>query len=189
MNTAEQLQERFNYANYSQWSEDERWELIDGEPYAMNAPLRIHQEIIFDLGRQVGNYLQGKPCKGYVAPFDVRLPESNESDDQIETVVQPDLLVVCDQSKLDDKGCRGAPDWIVEVLSPSTAVKDMETKRLLYQQHGVRECWIIHPTEQWVMIYCLNLQGEYELPRIIALEETIAVSIFEDLQIDWEFLQ
>lgn len=189
MNTAEQLKDHFYYADYCQWPKDERWELIDGTAHAMNAPLRIHQEIAFELGRQVGNYLQGKSCKGYVAPFDVRLPQQDEADDQIDTVVQPDLLVVCDQSKLDRKGCRGAPDWIVEILSPSTAVKDMGLKRLLYQQHGVREYWIIHPTEQWVMIYCLNEKGVYDLPSVLSLEENISVSIFEDLVIEWEFLK
>ncbi len=189
MNTAEQLKDHFNYADYCQWLDNERWELINGISYAMNTPLRIHQEILFELGGQVGNYLQGKSCKGYMAPFDVCLPQQNEADDQIDTVVQPDLLVVCDHSKLDKKGCRGAPDWIVGVLSPSTAIKDMSTKRMLYQQHGVREYWIIHPSEQWVMIYCLNSDGEYELPSVIALEGNISVSIFKDLQIDWDFLE
>ncbi len=103
MTTAEQLKDHFYYADYCNWSESERWELIEGIAYAMNAPLRIHQEIVGELGGQIRNYLQGKSCKWYVAPFDVRLPQQDEADDQIDTVVQPDLLVVFDLSKLDKK--------------------------------------------------------------------------------------
>jgi Uma2 family endonuclease len=189
MNLAYKIQPRFTYADYSRWPEDERWELIHGDAYAMAAPLRIHQEIIMELAWRIRSYLEGKPCKIYVAPLDVRLPQGNENDDAVDTVVQPDIAVICDKSKLDAKGCRGAPDWIIEVLSPSTAIKDMDDKRRLYEAHGVREYWLIHPTERWGMIYLLNPQGKHDLPRMFALEQATAVAIFPDLSLDWAFLQ
>ena len=188
MNASLKIQRFFTYADYCRWPNDERWELIHGKASAMTAPLRIHQKIVFEIGRQIGNYLQGKSCEVYVAPFDVRLPQSNEADELVDTVVQPDISVICDSVKLDDKGCRGAPDWIIEVLSPSSAFKDMDTKRKLYQIHGVREYWIIHPVDQWGMVYVLNAQGCYPAPSIFALENTTQVSIFPDLSIEWQFI-
>ncbi len=188
MNTAEQLQQKYTYADYAQWPEDERWELIDGVPYAMTAPQRLHQDIVFELGRQIGNYLQGKPCKGYTAPFDVRLPRQDEADAKVETVVQPDLSVICDPSKLDKQGCRGAPDWIVEVLSPSTALKDMDSKRSLYQRHGVQEYWIIHPEDRWILVYTLDAQGRYGQPGVFGMDEPTVVQRFPELSIDWSFM-
>ena len=188
MNTAEQLHPKYSYADYAQWPEDERWELIDGVPYAMTAPQRLHQDIVFELGRQIGNYLQGKPCKGYTAPFDVRLPRQDEADAKVETVVQPDLSVICDPSKLDKQGCRGAPDWIVEVLSPSTALKDMDSKRSLYQRHGVQEYWIIHPEDRWILVYTLDAQGRYGQPGVFGMDEPTVVQRFPELSIDWSFM-
>ncbi|MFI3119885.1 MAG: Uma2 family endonuclease [Methylococcaceae bacterium] len=188
MNTAEQLHPKYSYADYAQWPEDERWELIDGVPYAMTAPQRLHQDIVFELGRQIGNYLQGKPCKGYTAPFDVRLPRQDEADAKVETVVQPDLSVICDPSKLDKQGCRGAPDWIVEVLSPSTALKDMDSKRGLYQRHGVQEYWIIHPEDRWILVYTLDAQGRYGQPGVFGMDEPTVVQRFPELSIDWSFM-
>ncbi len=188
MNTAEHLQQKYSYADYAQWPEDERWELIDGVPYAMTAPQRLHQDIVFELGGQVRNYLQGKPCKGYTAPFDVRLPRQDEADAKVETVVQPDLSVICDPSKLDKQGCRGAPDWIVEVLSPSTALKDMDSKRSLYQRHGVQEYWIIHPEDRWILVYTLDAQGRYGQPGVFGMDEPTVVQRFPELSIDWSFM-
>ena len=119
------MSERFTYGDYRRWPEEERWELIGGEVYDMcPAPTRIHQDFVVELAIQIGSFLRDKPCRLYIAPFDVRLPEADETDDEVNTVVQPDVVVICDPAKLDDKGCRGAPDWIIEVLSPRTAVKD-----------------------------------------------------------------
>ncbi len=188
MNTAEQLHPKYSYADYAQWPEDERWELIDGVAYAMTAPQRLHQDIVSELCRQVGNYLYGKSCKFYVAPFDVRLPRQDEADAKVETVVQPDLSVICDPSKLDKQGCRGAPDWIVEVLSPSTALKDMDTKRSLYQRHGVQEYWIIHPEDRWILVYTLDAQDRYGQPGVFGMDEPTVVQRFPDLNIDWSFM-
>jgi Uma2 family endonuclease len=184
-----QLQPHYTYADYRQWPEDQRWELIDGEIYAMTAPLRIHQDIVTELGRQIGNFLQSKLCKLYIAPFDVRLPHKNEADDRVDTVVQPDISIICDPSKLDKLGCRGAPDWIIEVLSPSTALKDMNSKRSLYEQHGVQEYWIIHPEDRWIMVYLLNAQATYGKPEIFGMDEPTAAQLFPDFQVDWAFMQ
>lgn len=188
MNTAEHLHPKYTYADLAQWPEDERWELIEGIPYAMTAPQRLHQEIVSELCRQIGNYLQGKTCKFYVAPFDVRLPYKDEADNDVESVVQPDISVICDPSKLDKKGCRGAPDWLIEVLSPSTALKDMNAKRSLYQQHGVQEYWIIHPEDRWIMAYTLDEQGRYGQPGVFGMAEATLVQRFSDLSIDWSFM-
>ncbi|MDD5113776.1 MAG: Uma2 family endonuclease [Methylobacter sp.] len=188
MSTAEKLQQRYTYADYAQWPDDKRWELINGEVHAMTAPLRLHQDIVFELAGQVRNYLRGKPCKGYVAPFDVRLPRDDEADDKVETIVQPDLSVICDQSKLDKLGCRGIPDWIVEVLSPSTMLKDMNTKRSLYEQHGLKEYWLVHPEDRWLMVYTLDEQGRYGQPGVFGMDEPTAVQLFPDLSIDWSFI-
>lgn len=192
MNTAEKLQQTYTFADYATWSDDERWELFDGVPYAMTAPLRIHQEIVLEMGRQISNYLkstQDRRCKVYVAPFSVRLPKQNEADDQIDTVVEPDIVVVCDKSKLDRKGCRGAPDWVVEVISPSSGIHDMNTKRDLYERHGIREYWIVHPDEPWVMVYTLSPQGTYGKPAVLAMDTPTPVNLFPELAIDWSFMQ
>jgi len=188
MKPAKQTQLGFTYGDYRQWPEDERWELIAGEAYAMSpAPTRTHQTVLVEILRQVANFLEGKPCQVFVAPFDVRLPEREESDDEIETVVQPDLAVVCDASKLDEKGCRGAPDWVIEVLSPSTASKDHVRKKSLYERHGVREYWLVHPTDQLLTRYLLEGKGFGP-----ALIEEIAgfteVVVLPGLAIEWGFM-
>ncbi|WP_020395213.1 Uma2 family endonuclease [Thiolinea disciformis] len=188
MSTAPQVNQTYTYKDYQHWPEDEHWELIDGVAYSMTAPARIHQKIVLELGRQISNFLQGKTCEVYVAPFAVRLPKHQEADDQIDTVVEPDVSVICDLNKLDEAGCRGAPDWIIEVLSPSTTFKDMHTKRNLYEKVGVREYWIVQPTESWVMIYLLDAHGQYGKPELFKLEAVSPVSVFPALLIDWSFL-
>jgi len=128
---------RHTYPEYCRWPEDARWELIDGIAYAMPpAPSRRHQEVLGELFRQVANALAGHPCRPFIAPFDVRLPRAGEADDAIDTVVQPDLSVACDPGKLDERGCRGAPDGVVEVLSPATAGHDHIIKRGVYERTG-----------------------------------------------------
>ena len=188
MPLAIQENDKYTYKEYRQWPNEERWELIDGAPHAMTAPSRIHQKIVFELGRQIGNSLLDSDCEGYVAPFDVRLPNGHEADDQVDTVVQPDLLVVCDQDKLDDKGCRGAPDWIVEVISPSTALVDLNLKRDLYQKHGVQEYWIVHSLDRWVMVYLLSGNGSYGIPETFGMDEPMVVQRLNGVSIDWAFL-
>ena len=150
-------EEHYTYADYCKWGDDERWELIRGVPYAMSpAPASKHQSIIGALHLQLGNFLKGKSCKVFLSPFDVRLNFDTDDD----TVVQPDLLVVCNQTKIDDKGCNGAPDMVIEVLSPSSARYDRSVKFRLYQQSGVLEYWIIDPETQTVQAHILD-DGRY----------------------------
>lgn len=175
---------RHTYADYASWPEDERWEIIDGIAYAMApAPSRLHQEVVLELARQIANALLGKPCQVYIAPFDVRLPRPGESDDQIENVVQPDVSVICDPSKLDDRGCRGAPDWVIEVLSPQTAAHDQIVKRDLYERHGVQEFWLIHPGDQLAMVYLLE-GGAYGKPLVRELGGELDSSAVPGVSVD-----
>lgn len=177
--------ENYTYADYLSWPEEERWELIDGIPYNMTpAPSRVHQEISVELARQMANYLIGKTCRLYTAPFDVRLPQGEEKEEEIGTVVQPDLLVVCDESKLDERGCKGPPDLIVEILSPQTAAKDMKTKRDLYERVGVKEYWLVDPNNKTVLIYMAGSDGRYGRPEAYAAGEQVQVGIFPDLILD-----
>jgi Uma2 family endonuclease len=175
-----------NYAEYLGWPEPTRYELIDGTAYAMApAPSRRHQEILLELARQVANALQGNPCRPFIAPFDVRLPRSDEADEQVDTVVQPDLSVVCDPAKLDERGCRGAPVWVVEVLSPSTAGHDHILKRTVYERAGVQEYWLLHPQDRIVTIYRLE-DGRYAVPEVRELHGRQPLGVPVEAEIDWD---
>jgi len=149
---AVQPDKRYTYADLEKWTGDERYELIDGVPYMMAAPSRVHQEISGELFRQLANFLLGKPCKVYAAPFDVRL-NAHDKDDR---VVQPDIVVVCDRSKLNEKGCVGAPDLVVEILSPTTQGRDRLLKFNKYFEAGVREYWIVDPEDKYVTVHVLT---------------------------------
>ena len=175
----------FTYADYRAWPDDERWELIDGEAYAMAAPGLAHQTVVGELFRQIANHLVDKPCRPFVAPFDVRLPRGNEADDDVTTVVQPDISVICDPAKLDERGCRGAPDWVIEVLSPSTAAKDQIQKLAAYERAGVAEVWLVHPTDHVISVYTLSADGGYGKPAIHETTGTLAPGLFPDLLIEW----
>jgi len=179
-------QERFTYADYLTWPDEERWELIDGVPYSMSpAPNRMHQKVSAVLFNQIFNHLKGKTCEAYSAPFDVRLPETPKvSDEQIETVVQPDIVVICNPEKLDDRGCKGAPDLVIEILSPSTAEHDLKDKFYLYQRVGVLEYWIANQTDRTLMIFKLNAAGEYGRPEMYGSRDMVAVPLLGDLEID-----
>ena len=171
----------YTYADYLKWQFDESVELIRGKLYWMSpAPKRMHQSASVRLGNAIFNYLDGKQCEVYEAPFDVRLPVQNKKKpDQIHTVVQPDICVICDAAKLDDDGCVGAPDWVIEITSPRTAKKDFDEKFHLYQQSGVREYWIVQPKEKAINVYTLE-NGEYALVDIYESGE-IPCRIFPDL--------
>jgi Uma2 family endonuclease len=182
---ANSLQDHFTYGDYCSWDDGERWELIDGEAYCMSpAPTRLHQEILGGLHAQIYTSLTGKPCRVYMAPFDIRLPKGNEADALIDTVVQPDISVICESKKLDDRGCRGAPDWIIEILSPSTAARDQIRKRALYERKGVREYWLVHPQDKMLYIYRLVGSG-YGPPEILPTEGITPVACLAGVEIDW----
>lgn len=178
---------RFTYGDYSSWSDDERWELIDGEAFAMSpAPSRRHQEVLGGLYVQIAQFLRGSACRIYLAPFDVRLPKADEPDDDVDTVVQPDLTLVCDPAKLDAAGCRGAPDWIVEILSPNSSRRDMVLKRDLYARHGVREYWIVDPMHRTVLMHLLDPAHRVYAPsEPIYAEGSTPVRTLPGLAIEW----
>jgi len=178
--------ERYSYRDYLQWDDDERWELIDGVPYNMTpAPSRKHQEILRQLLTCFAVYLEGKTCKVYPAPFDVRLADKVQQDEDIIHVVQPDITVVCDPSKLDDRGCKGTPDLLVEIISPSTSKKDRREKYILYEKFGVKEYWIVDPSNESVEIYHLQSDGKFERPpEVFSKEDTVEVKLLEDFKID-----
>jgi len=170
---------KVNYADYLTWPEAERWEIIDGMPYNMSpAPSRRHQKIVSVLSRGFGNFLAEKPCEVYMAPFDVRLSADHSQDELIENVVQPDLSVFCDKNKLDDKGAIGAPDLVVEILSPSTSKKDMTEKMLLYQKFGVKEYWVVDPEEKDVRIFVLDEKDRFALFSLVQNHETAQGKLF-----------
>lgn len=167
--------ERYTYADYVTWDDDERWELIDGVPYAMSpAPTQKHQEVGGEIYRQLANFLKGKPCKVFLAPFDVRL-NADETDD---TVCQPDILVVCDSTKLDGKCCKGAPDLVIEVLSPSTARKDRLIKYTRYQKAGVQEYWMVDVDTKTVDVAILE-NGIYVRTKFYSDEDILNVKVLD----------
>jgi Uma2 family endonuclease len=179
------LNERFTYQEYLTWPEGERWELIYGVAYDMSpAPSPQHQSIVVEFVTIIHNFLRGSPCQVYVAPFDVRLPEKDEADEEIETVVQPDIAIICDAAKIDQRGCKGAPDLIIEVLSPFTVKKDKQQKLRLYEAHGVKEYWLVYPLDQFVEVLILNEQGVYSRPIVYNRDERISVGLFPGLEID-----
>ncbi len=176
----------FTYKDYLDWPDEERWELIDGIPYDMSpAPSPEHQFIISRLIARFQNFVDDKniPCRVAPAPFDVRLPEGDQADEQTLTVVQPDISIVCDPGKIDGRGCKGAPDLVVEIVSPSTAKRDIESKFDLYQRAGVPEYWIIHPGEKYLIVYKLDKNKEYYRAGVYSAQETVSLKIKEELQI------
>ncbi|MCL1951372.1 MAG: Uma2 family endonuclease [Oscillospiraceae bacterium] len=171
---------RYTYADYLTWDDDVRYELIDGVPYMMASPSQQHQEILMAFSMLFGNFLKGKPCKGFFAPFDVRLfPQNNNADT---TIVQPDFLVVCDRSKLDGKSCNGAPDYVLEILSPSSSRRDRIQKKAQYGWAGVKEYWIIDPDDRMLEKHVLE-NGKYTNEWFDA-SAPVPVSVFPGFEID-----
>lgn len=170
--------EKVTYADYLTWSDVPRYEIIEGIPYLLAAPSRQHQRIVTQLVGEMYAFLKGKPCEVYTAPFDVRL---SASEDNMEyQVVQPDISVVCDEEKLDEKGCKGAPDLIVEVLSPSTWQRDRIEKMNQYQKHGVKEYLLIYPNEKILEQYILDENGKYRMPTIYKEEDPFQSNVFSE---------
>ena len=181
------LNKRYTYADYLTWIDDVRRELIEGFIKMLPAPLDVHVDVSYNISWHLGAIIKQKKgkCKVRPAPFDVRLPKNGETvNEKIYTVVQPDISVICDLTKLDKRGCCGAPDMIVEVLSPSTAKKDMTEKFGLYEDSGVREYWIVHPSDKTIQVFLLQKDGKYNFGTLYEFEGKIPVHIFDDYMID-----
>jgi Uma2 family endonuclease len=174
------LSRQYSYADYLSWTFKERVELLRGWVAKMSpAPNRYHQQISVTLSAKLFQHFEAHRCFLYTAPFDVRLPTTNGG----ETVVQPDLCIVCDESKLTKQGCTGSPDWIIEILSPGNMTKEMRDKFELYQESGVREYWIVEPQNRHVLRYALRDGIFIGLPPKIEDDEAITSEIFPDFSI------
>lgn len=174
------------YGDLRRWSDDVRWELIDGQAHAMTSPSWQHQSVCTNLIVQLNTHFRARGCRVFPAPFDIRLAEGNEHDDAIRNVVQPDISVVCDASKLDARGCRGAPDLVVEIISPSTAARDHVIKRALYERHGVREYWLVHPIDRVVTLHRRAGEGGFGPAETLAAAGKLTSAGFPGLEIDWD---
>jgi Uma2 family endonuclease len=177
----------YSYADYLTWQMEEVVELIKGKIFkkAAAAPKRIHQRISAKLLTRLYVFLEGKPCQVYDAPFDVRFPKASKEDDQILDVVQPDICVICDPEKLDDRGCIGAPDLIIEILSPSNSKTELKHKFELYESNGVLEYWIIHAETQDLLIYTLT-NGKYVPSRLFTSGDVVESQAIEGFILDLE---
>lgn len=175
----------YTYADYLKWTFEERLEIIKGKIFPMSAPARIHQRISWKFTEAIVKFLEGKKCEAYTAPFDVRLtPLKRDNSNKVHTVVQPDLCVICDLDKLDDKGCVGAPDLIIEILSPGNTRKEMKEKYEVYEENGVKEYWLVEPQDKCVFVYVLNEAGKYIGLQPVTDEDILTSTTFPDLQID-----
>lgn len=176
---------RYTFADCLAWKESERIELINGEAFLMALPSSVHQEIAAELTRQFGNYLEGKPCKVYPAPFGVRLFErEGEAPEDVSTMVEPDLSIVCDRSKIDKHGCKGAPDLVIEILSPSTLRHDRFVKLGLYQRAGVREYWIVDPEYKAVQVFTQDDGSTLRISEEYGRGDVAKVNVLEGCFID-----
>ena len=177
---------KFTYADYITWTIEERIELIKGRLFKMNAaPKSIHQRIAFRLYGELYNHLKDKKCQAFPAPFDVRLPIRSKKNNAINTVVQPDICVICDLSKIDEAGCVGAPDLVVEILSKGNNKKELRNKYEVYEESGVLEYWIIWPDEQTLLIYTLT-EGKYVPSRVYTNGDIISTPILPGFELDLE---
>ncbi|WP_295437144.1 Uma2 family endonuclease [uncultured Thiodictyon sp.] len=174
--------EHFTWSDYRSWPDDERWELIDGLAYAMSAAPSIkHQDVVGRLFIRIELPLRGTPCRPFVAPTDVKLSESD--------VVQPDILVVCDPAKITPSHIEGAPDLIVEVLSPGTSAKDLRDKKALYERAGVPEYLVVDPLEQYAIRFLLGADG-YDKGTVFAADEVLKSATLEAVEVPlWEVFE
>jgi Uma2 family endonuclease len=177
----------YSYADYLTWKFEEALELIKGKIIPMSAPSRRHQVISWQLTVSIGTHFKHHDCQAFAAPFDVRLYDKRKSvkaNQDVLTVVQPDICIICDESKLDDKGCIGAPDLVIEILSPGNSSKEMRTKKELYEENGILEYLIFDPEHETVHQFNLLESGVYSSPVIYINEDTMTSVVFPDLHID-----
>ena len=178
------LNSSYTYADYLKWNFKERVELIKGKLFKMSpAPNRMHQGLSGYLYYELYNYLKGSKCKAYSAPFDVRLPGKSKEDKDIVTVLQPDICVICDQSKLDYRGCIGAPDIVVEILSPGNNAVELKNKYDVYEQAGVTEYWVVSPQDKTFLVYTLQ-NGKYVPSRLMVAGDVVNSTALAGFSID-----
>ncbi|MFZ5951388.1 MAG: Uma2 family endonuclease [Candidatus Rifleibacteriota bacterium] len=182
--SAKKKQNRYSYADYLNWGDEKRCEIINGEIYDMTAPSILHQSISMELGRQLANFFIDRPCRVFTAPVDVTLDKKSKKNDEIFTVVQPDIMVVCDEKKIEEQRVVGAPDLIIEIISPSTAAKDNITKKALYEKAGVMEFWLVSPTDRITRVYRLEKDGLFGRESIYDDQAKIDIALFAGLSID-----
>lgn len=181
------MNKTYTYADYFKWKFEERVELIKGRIFKMSpAPSRMHQKISSRLHGYLFTFLDGNSCELYSAPFDVRIPRKSKADKDIITVLQPDLCVICDLSKLDDRGCLGAPDLVIEILSPSNNKKELKNKYEVYEEAGVKEYWVVYPAEPGIMIHTL-IEDKYVASRML-VEGLASSSVLAGFSVDVEEL-
>ncbi|MGP2570583.1 Uma2 family endonuclease [Ornithobacterium rhinotracheale] len=174
----------YTYADYLLWKFQERVELIKGKIFRMSpAPARIHQDISMNLSLDLGNYFRHKSCKLYSAPFDVRLTTKDKKNNEVTTVVQPDLCVICDPAKLDERGCVGAPDLVIEILSPGNTKNEVQIKYELYQESGIAEYWVVRPVYEEIQVFVLE-QGKYNLAHTYTGSDILHSPQFPELAVD-----
>ncbi len=177
-------EKRYTYADLKSWDGPERYELIDGELYMLAAPNPIHQIISVDLTRQIATYLLGKKCRLFSAPIDVRLFEGKDDNpNHTMTVLQPDLMINCDPSRIDKHGCKGAPDMVVEILSPSTQKRDFLEKFQLYQRAGVKEYWLVDPDKKTILV-CVLKNGVLVIDGFYEQNDTVKVNVLDNCTVD-----
>lgn len=176
--------DKYSYADYITWPDEFKCEIIDGVIYEMSpAPNMNHQKIVGKIFVIFSNFLEGKVCTPFIAPFDTRFRNIDGSpDDEIYTIVQPDIAVICDKSKITTSYCEGAPDLVVEVLSPSTGFRDQTEKLQLYEKHGVREYWVVNPEACYIMIYHHN-GHEFNKPEYFKAEDTLISRVLEGFRV------
>lgn len=179
------LSQTYTYAHYLNWLFDERVELIKGRIFKMSpAPSRRHQEVSGALFFEINSFLKNKPCKVYAAPFDVRFPKESKADHETDTVLQPDISVVCDLSKLDDRGCIGAPDIVAEILSQGNNKTELLYKYQVYEEFGVREYWIVSPADKTFLKYTLSNDGRFQPSRLFTAGEKVGSSVLPGFTLD-----
>lgn len=178
-------EQHFTYADSRQWPDDERWELIDGVAYSMAAPTTTHQNVAGELFFQLKDHLRGQSCQVFIAPCDVFFPRVREQDeDDVDTVVEPDVAVVCDPDKVRERGVWGAPDLVVEVLSPATSRKDLREKFDLYQRSGVKEYWVVEPKGRWLQQYVLGADGHFGVEVTFEGKGSLVSAVLPEFRLD-----
>lgn len=174
----------YSYADYFKWKFEERVELIRGYIFKMSpAPNVRHQQLSAEIGGQLWSFLRGKKCQVFTAPFDVRLPRKSTDDKEIITVVQPDICVICDPLKLDKRGCLGAPDIVVEILSPGNNTKELKNKYEVYEEAGIKEYWVVSPQDNTFVAYTLA-NGRYQPSRIMVAGDVVTSTVLEGFSLD-----